>query len=350
MRFRRRELVVILVWAVALAALLNLAMDAWRLKYYQPRSSRWSLNAYALQQSGTRPDILFLGTSRTLLGINANLVLDTLDRAGHNGVSVFNVAQPASGVVTSRILLRDLIRSNGCPGVVVLEVSPASLNQNGDWWPNVSDYATVLDVPDILPSVTTLEHLDFLLSSALRGGLRLYDRLATPPESSAIDRQLATRGSRRSALTWRPEEIGAGPPGRSLRRVVRVHRRNLWRDMDIGGSTERALHDIAVLAEGCSARLVLIDLPMILPYSSRDEQLVIRPYLEAIHEFAASRGAVFFDANAGETAIEPGHFGDPLHLNLGGSIVFSERLAREVLLPVLDPGLPGAGTGASPDG
>jgi hypothetical protein len=335
-RLRRKKLVAVLAYTLAMASLLNAAADAWRLKYYRPKAPRSNMNAYVFQQSGQPVDILFLGSSRSRQGINTNLVMDVLQEAGHEGVSAFNVAQPALGTVTAQIMLGDLIRSNGCPGIVVLEVSPSSLNQNGDWWPAVGDYASVRHAPVVLQSVTNFERLDFLLVSALRGGMRFYDRLARSPGPQMAARTLATRGSLHGDLAGRPGPVEQGPGNRSIRMARNLYRRKFWRNLDIGGSTTAALRRCAVLAEGCRARLVLVRMPTLIGSNPEDREGGDLPFLGAIGEFEASHDVVFLDAHATDIGIQRDHFRDPVHLNLGGSIVFGEYLAREVLLPLLE--------------
>lgn len=334
-RFRYRSLVVALVSALVTSALLNVVADSLHLNFYRPRAPRSNMNAYAYQQSGESADVLFLGTSRTQQGVNANLVGELLQQAGQPDVSVFNVAQPAAGVVTNQIMLRDLIRSNGCPEVIVLEVSPGSLNQNGSWWPTVADYAALRDAPVVLPGVTSFERLDFALASMLRGGTRLFDRLVEPPESQSTARILTTRGSRYGALTWRPPPGERGPGERVARMARNLYRRKFWRRMDIGGGTTRALRRSAALAESCSAQLVLVRMPTLLEFSPEDHERVNLPFVHTIDRFLASHDALFVDADSIEVELPRDHYRDPVHLNLGGSIVFGEYLARDVLLPLL---------------
>jgi hypothetical protein len=333
---QRKKLITVLVLASTMAGLLNVAADFWRLKHYRPRAHRWSINTYALQQTEETVDILVLGSSRVLQGINPNVLSSTLQKAGHDGVTAFNVAQPGTAVVTRQIQLHDLIRSNGCPGIVVFEVSPGALNQNGRWWRDSPEYASFRDFPVLLPGVTSFERLDFALAISLHGGMRLYDRLSKAPKSHTTERALMTRGSQHGDLTWKPETMGKGPRQKGIRKTRNFFNNRVWTDMHIGSSTRQALRQSADLAESCSARFVLLRMPTLIWYRTSDLERVNQPFLEAIDELATSHDFVFFDSNARETGVLPGHFADAIHLNLGGSIVFSELLAREVLLPLLE--------------
>ncbi len=88
----------------------------------------------ALQQTPA-PRVVFLGSSRTRVGIEQGVVGPLLSRycSLSDLCPALNAGVPAGDPITEEFLLRRLLDQGVRPDWVVLEVSPETLNQHNEW-------------------------------------------------------------------------------------------------------------------------------------------------------------------------------------------------------------------------
>jgi hypothetical protein len=183
--------------------------------------------------------------------------------------------------------------------------------------------------------VQSSRQLNFLLASPLRGGVRLYDRLAKPPNPDRVASRLAARGSKFSDSSWEGREGYQGPDSQRIRWARDLYRRRIWRNLDIGGAPVKALDGVLGLAERCRADLVLVRMPTLIWIEPRDIKNVDGKFRAFINDFASSHAVPLFDAEDAPDKPLVAHFRDPVHLGRLGALLFSRQLTREVLLPLL---------------
>lgn len=329
---RQRFLLSILVLALIGIALTNLMATALRLDYHRPTGGK--ANVYVYQQARDPADILFLGSSHTREGINANLVSDTLLTAGVPIHGAFNLAQPGANLLVSLITLRDVVASNGCPAAIVIEVDPAAINRGREWGGLLREQVTARDLPLIMPAITSLDRLDDTLSSQLRGMSRLFERVVQPPDPEETERFRASRGSsyRRAPAPDRP----AGPLGRwAIRRGRNIYRRQTWKNFEISPLLVRSLEKLLVVAEKCSARVLLVRMPNLGLYSPEDLEAVDRPFSRFMDPFAAEHHLAYADLQWTEMGLDRRNFRNAAHLGRRGAAAVSRHLATVWLAPLL---------------
>jgi len=308
----RSKLAWVLLFALAGLLVANTLSDWLRIDLYRPRSGAWNPYVFSYQQSDLTADIIFLGDSTVRWGIRTDLVETLLAARGLKHVRAVSAALPSSTVVRDATLLRELISSNGCPGIVVVEVCPRSLSRNSQWWLLLEDYVSLPDVPLILPAVRTPKQLDALLSAPLGGLTRLYDYTFHPPSPTF----LAERQTR-----WYTEP-----------RWRRRRRRNLPQPRyQLGGITERSLDQIGRLAVRCDADLLLVRMPIRRLVDGRP-LAPANTYLERdVRIFAAESGATFVNYLQIDLPLSVDHFRDDVHLRRAGAALVSAHLVETVL-------------------
>jgi hypothetical protein len=107
---------------------LGVAVDQWWPALRDPEFANLSAGLEELQKdSPGRPLVLALGSSRTEMGLRANLLSQP---AGGARPLVFNFAIPASGPMFQQIVLRRLLAEGQRPAFLFLEVMPTALSRS----------------------------------------------------------------------------------------------------------------------------------------------------------------------------------------------------------------------------
>lgn len=334
-----RSLTVAAAVAAALVTAANPLADALGLKYW---ASGWGpRKLHALQASELAPEVLVLGSSR----MDAALVARHLERRLEAGlgrpVVVYNAAQAATGASEPAWILRDLVASNGCPAVVVLDVHVEGLNAGSERLRrSLEVYTSLADLPGALPEVgLDPELLDALLGSPFRGFANLARRLALPPDSpreAKLARAfLARHGSKYGLWAPRPaSEAAKSLATRSRQEIEReargrraflVAKHHLDRFV-LGGLPVANLERLADRAARCGAALLLVELPTryrMAEWGFAPVEEAPRRYLE---EFARRRGAVHLDLARALEPLADADFFDLSHLSFQGAIKASDAV------------------------
>ena len=334
MRLRRAKLLRTALAACLIVVAANAVVRTLEVKYWRPDERLWRANTYAFQRSGFDADLLVVGSSRILFGVNAVGLEEEL-AALPDAPSVFNIGQAAGNAFKNLVVLRDVFRSNGCPETVLLEMSPGLVNGAQEQRRFIQEYATLRDLPLLAPELDSARRLDAFLTSGLGGPIALWYHWVDPPPDEMIERALERQGGR-----W-----GRHPPARSRRldgETIRrrgddVRDRRLERFLSgytVEGVPARALEAIVELVAACDARLILVRLPSFIPSSPETEriELVFRAYVD---EFARRTGTPFHDIRLASVGLRPEHYNDFAHLNHDGAALLTSYLAREILLPAL---------------
>lgn len=318
--------------ATALVPILlaNPVADALGLKYW---AEGWGpRKLHALQGSDLRPEVLMLGSSR----LDAALVAGRLERevgaALGRPVVAYNAAQAATGASEPAWILRDLIASNGCPAVVVLDVHVEGFSAESErLLRSLEVYTSLADLPAALPYVLfDPARLDALLGSPMRGFGNLARALAAPPTSQREARHARAFVARRGAKYW-PDPVGEPPRSLAERsrdeiaREARGRRRFLLVEhhldrFRLGGLPARNLERLADLAAGCGARLILVKLPTrysMARWGFADEEAAADAFVAG---FAARRGAVVLDLARTLEPLADEDFFDLSHLSFRGAV------------------------------
>jgi hypothetical protein len=333
-KIRRSKLVLTLLFCVAIAAFGNASANLAGIKYYLPREGMRSVNAFALQQSGEHPDVLSLGSSYSIRGINALHLSELLRDQGIERSNSYNAAQQAGRAVQNTSLLRDLLASNGCPSVVIFEVSPGSINRGGPWMERLDEYASLHDLPIVATDLLNVDVRDPYLASTLRGQLRWIDRFARQPQETRLRESLERHGGRWSTPPAH-RVPAAGPANRRIERNQRIFRRRAWRDFELAGAPVNALQQAVRISRDCGAEILLLRMPTLLWGDRRDIDAYDAPFLEFMDDFVATNDVTFVNLTNDDLGLEPRHYEDPGHLNYFGAEILTTYLAQEVLPPML---------------
>ncbi len=328
--FKRRKLLVVLVLVALIVAGGNQLSATLRLDYYTKRTG----NIFAYQKSGQRADLILLGSSQTREGIIANQLVELLAADGLPGIDAFNLSQPGAIMLTTRIALSDLVESNGCPALVAVEVSPASLNQGRRWEDVAIGGAGLAELQILLPEFSSAERLNRFMAFQLHGLDRLFYRLVNPPSAELVERDFRRRGSihRREPPTTRPRKV------LSVAWVIRGrdgYRRTHWANFAIGSLQIRALQETLSLAAGCSAEVLLVRMPNLVMHDPHDIEGIETVYATFMESFVAENDLRYADLQWADLGLGREHFRNVNHLNAFGAGIVTRHLTTEWLAPIL---------------
>lgn len=311
-------------WVAAMTVLANPVADRLGLKYRQSMEQLARVDAYL--RRGEPADVVFLGASRTHADIVPAELEAALSAAGVEA-TVYDLGQPATSVVASAIVLRDLVRAGVAPpAMVVLAVSPGALNGNSAMLElTLERYGSL---PDTLRGLLVPR----LWRSALRGLLRGhgnlalagYQWLAGTPAADSVRRLGARFGPEDagqrcdSVADWTPEGRA-----RSLTYLRTEHRRKTLREYQIGGLAVAALDEILAATSRSGAELVLLRYPVHPEYAvvyAHGEDHVFDTFIRG---FAERHRLRYLDLSRTMTETD---FIDHSHLNACGARRLSRRL------------------------
>jgi hypothetical protein len=324
-----------------LVIVLSDAASSWlRVGYWTASADNRALAIYVYQRQRVAADVLFLGTSKINTAVIPAVIEDTLSESLGRPVTAFCLGQPGTSAFTSWLVLRDVVSSNGSPGVVVLELSPASLNANHGHIPrDLSSYCSLLDLAGAAPWIDSPERLVAASEGAFRG-LATCTLFATRALYWDSLRPRIEKLARRHGAQFGPRQR----PQKRLSDLTEEQQRQLMRDAlpwgrheymdryEIGGAPEAAFRSICRLTRDRGIPLVVLDPPVAERYGRRiatpDESRELRSYLDRAAPACSFKRVELDPAALGLTDAD---FLDLTHLNSDGAATLSRHLASAVL-------------------
>lgn len=282
--------------------------------------------------------VLFVGSSRTLVAVDAGAVGPALSAELGRPVEAFNFGTAGAGPVTCAVYLRRLLADGAKPDAVVIEVLPALMAAQcpppeGRW------LSPIRLRPNEMPLVW--EYGFPVAGSAAHGPrgwllplheyrMPLVDRYASPlsllPFPSGKRQKHDAFGFER----WRTG-VSAEDKAKMLARTKRQYAEWL-NEYEPGGCGAAAVRDALAACRAAGVRAAL----MLAPESSEFRGWYAEPgrsrLLPLLTELAREGGAAVFD---GRAWLSDDHIGDGHHATAAGADAFTAKLARDALAPWL---------------
>jgi hypothetical protein len=331
-----------------LVIVLSDAASNWlRISYWTPSADDRALAIYVYQQQRVPADILFLGTSKINAAVIPSIIEGELSERLGRPVTTFCLGQPGTNAFTSWQVLRDVVSSNGSPSVVVLELSPASLNANHGHIPrDLSSYCSLLDLARAAPWIDSPERVVAATGGAFRGlttcGLsatRAFYWESVRPRVEALARKRGAQFGPRRRHQQRLSDLTEEQQRQLLRDALPWGRREYMDRYQIGGAPEAAFRSICRLTRDRGIPLVVLDPPVADRYGRRiatpDESREFRSYLDRAAQTGTFERVALDPAALGLTDAD---FLNLTHLNWDGAAKLSRHLARTVLPGLIEAG------------
>jgi hypothetical protein len=323
----------VLVWAAALFALAQVGAGLCAdYLYPQVRFAFLYRQLARLRTLPHPPAVVFLGSSRIGTCLREDVLTDRLrSELGEDSLRVFNAGMPVGDLIVSEHVFARLIRLASRPRLLVVEVSPESLNRHNGWlphhaerqlaWGDLSAYAEDLARAGCLGEFLT-ERLVPLYAHR-KGFWNLPGELCSP-----------RRYSLAGAALW--ERALGGVSGltvaekRARSEAGLADARHCLRDYAPGGNAAAALERLLERCRALGIEVLLVAVPVAGAHRDLYEPAIESSYQSYVKEMRQRFGCDFRDCR---TQIPDDHFLDNHHADDEGAERFSAWFASEVLTP-----------------
>lgn len=355
-----RALSSLLVLLVAVIA--NLGMQVDRRSLDVASDTSWALRRVARCESlGRVPDVLYIGSSRTVYAVDAALIDRLIRQRGGPGTLSCNAGVFGATFEEDYYTLKRFFEDGYVPKLVVETLWEFNLNDRArppaDGLPSalrrIQAVADLADLPALRPELDAQPAaaaapgaFDFALAKLLpmygdREGLlqrvciiRSFSQCAAHTLSvGSLDQRRYQSADRQGFVGVTDESLAMPYPGgpADWPAAERAYLARYNYDFHIGGTQPQWLARLIALAQSRQVPIVLITTPLHPLYfqyalSGPGDWPAIIGYLRT---FAAAHGVAFYDESQA-AGYEDGDFWEPSHLNATGARKFSTWLASVV--------------------
>jgi hypothetical protein len=336
-----RQIGILLALLVALDLVVMAGVEPLALADSEGRAAT-ALGRVALYHHLAGPlDVVLMGSSRVQCDLDSTLLMNRAQAALGRTPGVLNLGLAGATPQANYWLLKNVIRPDKQPSLLIYGTSEYEFNPNGGRipsWNYADELATVADYGQAFPDATrSLDaQMAFLLGRVwhlFRYRERLHDILL---DVSAAD---APEGAERSAQ----ELYGFLPLNHEMRpvdvrkiREVYTGRPGHLQDYTVAGYQAARFEQLLALAQARGIRVIVINMPITTiqeGFLSPADYAAYRAYLRDV----TSRFQIpFYDYNDHALWQEPTDFADPNHMNRIGAKKLSQRVSQEVVLPALE--------------
>lgn len=319
----------------------------------------------ACESLGRAPDVLYLGSSRTVYGIDASLVDGTIHQRTGQGVLSCNAATIGSTFEQDYYTLKRMIDDGYAPKAVVETLWEWNLNMGSsrtaqvatDHWGQIENLARLSDLPQLGTRFDTNRAgnpLEQAISFVAQKTIPLYGErigifktLCGPVTAGPCGENVSQLdGTTEHVYTIAHKQGWVPAPGPAIGQMTaaqvadrKVHdwpyMNGLLQRFQIGGVEPTYLDKLLTLAQQHHIQVALVSPPLSqyfwTYFHGPTSWQTITAYWQGI---ARAHGVAFYDESR-----DPGYsdldFVDPQHLSPRGAKVFSNWLARSVVAPML---------------
>ncbi len=325
-----------LVWAVVALAVGHVAVvalaDAFAPEVYDPQyGARLARLKAARAEHPERPLLVMFGSSRTYQLFRPEQMA-SLETADGRTVLSFNFSRTAGGPIYCRLAYGRLRRQGLTPDYAVIELMPAFFVKNFEQM--FLPAATADELPDLAAYTSPDRAAKFYARTryvpwrANRAGFvrRFAPAWAIPfpqEDPAGLDRL----GGEGRLLVWAPEDFRAASHARTLDRVAR-----LTANYRIDPGEDRAMRDLLAECRAAGTRAVLLLTPESTAYLAAYAPGALAVVNEYAERLGGEYGVPVVDARRW---LPDELFFDGDHPILAGQALFTDRLYREVLVPLV---------------
>ncbi len=325
---------VVQYWTEALAAMQSVPVTAPQRAFAQKKVQEYLQNAdFALQQAGNSgnrlpyptfnslvldeqfalyrayvatlgaPDILIIGSSRGLQGLDAKRLQFDLNRRGFSGVRVFNFGINGATAQVVNLLLREILTPEQLPKLMIWADGSRAFNSGRD----DRTFGRIRNSP---------------------GYQRLRNNGSRDSEVPVIlsRRDIDSNGFQVVRDRFNPQTYFQQFPS------VPGDYDGDYANFNLGGVQGNAVNRVIEFCQGRSIPLILVNLPLTNEYLDATRRRYERQFQEFLQQQSQKSGVWLRDLST-QWRDRPDLFADPSHLNREGASAVAQRLAQDSQLP-----------------
>jgi hypothetical protein len=312
------------------------------LAFWQP-ANPFLHNLYVFEHRPERADIVFLGSSRGQTGILPSVIEEEVFRETGTTTRVFNLSQAGGGIRSEHLVLRDVLKDEKRPSILILEVHSLGFSSNSPLINNIyfKYFATQADILRSYDTSVSVCGIGPRAQGFIRDASNLLWMVAKNPWQPDARAQLARIESHKGAIPFPVEKDPnrMTPEERELAQQIKEtnlrHVQWLAKEVpyEIEGVADRAFRDIISVCRGRGIHLIILCLPVRLDVMTKPEYREYQKFLPYITNVCGEEHIRFFNLQEENIALTPEDFWDRTHVNKVGAAVLSRYIAREIILP-----------------
>ena len=307
------------------------------------------------------PDILIVGSSRALEGVDPKQLQISLARRGKPGLKIFNFGIHGATAQVVEFQLKKLLTPEQLPKMIIFADGVRAFNDGRtDYTYNwiINSEGTKKLTVGLRPKLPEKEsqskapsysfpdscqmNLDQNVSSEVMEESEssgeslpadepsIVENTSSPLPPDELRKRIDSNGFLSLTLRYNPETYQRVHP------LVPGNYDRDYMDFRLGGKQERALGAIVSFTKARKIPLVLVNLPLTDDYLDRERLRIERKFKQRMEELAQEKGFIFRDLSQ-EWSKRNDYFLDPSHINYLGAKAVSERLASDSRLPWPNP-------------
>lgn len=323
--------------------ILSFISRALGLSFWQPANT-FVLNLYVFQQQSEPPDVVLLGSSRVHTGFLPTVMEKEIYRKTGKQVDVFNLAQSGGGIKTNHLVLRDVLKGEKTPRIILLE----AMEFNSVFHDNVY-FEYFAAQRDILLSVNKsilVEGIRPRVRGFVRDASNLLRLVTENPMCREYRRQLDIVKSHKGAIPMPVVHDKSKMTQEELDVVNRLsnaagHYVN-WVKSDVEPpAVDKYWEKFIYLCEKRNIRLIILTVPtrpgLVDVPDNADHARLFRYFEQADRR----RNVRFVVLDEQKLNLTKEDFWDFNHLNSKGAEIVSRYIAEEILVPEIQNMIPG---------
>lgn len=293
------------------------------------------------------PDILIVGSSRALQGVDPVALRQALTAQGYPEPNVFNFSINGATAQVISLLLRQILTPDQLPQLIVwadgsraFNSGRADITYNGIL---ASEGYRILET-----GVRPIQR------PQLRGSLTAECLRTSPTDSANCDRSSPSSGlfDLPPIYPILPEVMSDRPTGdldstgfqpvatrfnpttyyREFPRVAGQYDSN-YIPFELGGEQQAATMAIANFAQAQRIPLIFVNLPLTQDYLDPARRAYENQFRQHMQQLAARAGFIFCDLSQQQELMQNEYFADPSHLNRYGASAVAAQLAADSTIP-----------------
>lgn len=333
------------------------------------------------------PDILIIGSSRALRGVDPLVLEEELIAQGYPPLRVFNFGINGATVQIVDLIIRRILPPEQLPQLIIIADGVRAVNSGredrtydnisaSEGYQQISQGTFQIVPPDVLESPPTLqETLLSLTETALEGKLNLKQLQQAIQEQIAQSSQAYNQRDRLKALL---QSIANGrafetPPDQgnqeqlaegdqdgsprfefngflplSVRFDPEVYYQNHskvsgyydsdYQGFELGGKQTQSLKNMIAYAQSFRIPIVFVNMPLTQHYLDPVRSAYEDKFRQHMEDIARENGLIFVDLGS-KWPNNYDYFSDPSHLNRYGAIAVAKYLATQRMIPWPDDGI-----------
>jgi hypothetical protein len=302
----------------------------------------------ALKNEGRSPNLIYLGSSRIQMHLNAPTLTDAMRRlTGRDDFLAFDGAIPASDPITMEYAFAEYLKRGARPEWVIVEICPESINHHDEWfaqhvirqwrWEDTAHYFVDICRTNNLGRLA-LARLAPLYLHRHQFVKLVRERVAawvTPAPTAAPLSDQARQSSKTvlAQLVSRQRSFAATAPPIDARLAEKfrggaAHVGRYLQHYEIGGARIEALERLLANCQAHGCRILLLGAPVTTVHRAIYTPAIDAQYRRYVEHLQTTYGCDFFE---GRERIPDHWFIDNHHASISGAMYFSQVVAEEVL-------------------